>query len=185
MLSGSSITFNFSVQKMDKKIAFGILLGMVFLAINVKAQPYLDSLNHQANRMLAAFTHGDYKTLLNFTHPKVVQFMGGKTAAESSLKASMQSLSATGFSFTDVKLGQPSPVIKKGQNYQCILPQFSKINHDGKALINKSNLLCISNNGGKNWYFINVDKSKASQLKMLIPELSPELIIPDSGIIPQ
>jgi len=170
---------------MGKKIKLLFLLLIIFGSSNTRAQVYLDSLNKQANAMLMAYSKSDYKTLLKRTHPKVVQTMGGAKSAEANLKKSMQAITATGFSFKNVKLGKPSDMIKTGQNYQCVIPQLATAEVNGKKLIAKSNLLCISYDGGKNWYFINAEKSQETALRKLIPEISKKLVLPQSEFIPQ
>jgi hypothetical protein len=165
---------------MGKKIKILLLLLIIFGSTNTNAQVYLDSLNKQANAMTVAYSKSDYKALLKLTHPKVVQTMGGIKSAEANLKKSMQEITATGFSFKNVKLGKPSEMIKTGQNYQCIIPQLATAEINGQKTIIKSNLLCMSYDGGKNWYFINAEKSQEASLRKLIPEISSKLVIPNT-----
>ncbi|WP_316801909.1 hypothetical protein [Pedobacter nototheniae] len=170
---------------MGKKIKILLSLLIIFGSINVNAQAYLDSLNKQSNAMLIAYSKSDYKTLLQHTHPKVAQTMGGAKLAEVSLKKSIETLTASGFSFKNVKLGKPSEIIKNGQNYQCIIPQSATAEINGKKVIVNSNLLCISYDSGKNWYFINAEKNQEASLRKLIPEISTKLIIPKTEFIAQ
>ncbi|WP_316847731.1 hypothetical protein [Pedobacter psychrodurus] len=170
---------------MGQKIKILLLLLIIFGGTNTYAQVYLDSLNNQANAMLIAYSKSDYKTLLKRTHPKVAQTMGGVKSAEANLRKSIEALTASGFSFKNVKLGKPSDVVKTGQNYQCIIPQFATAEINGKKLAVKSNLLCMSYDGGKNWYFINAEKSQEASLRKLIPEISSKLVIPNTEFVPQ
>jgi photosystem II stability/assembly factor-like uncharacterized protein len=170
---------------MGKKIKILLLLLIIFGSKNTNAQVYLDSLNKQSNAMLVAYSKSDYKTLLKRTHPKVAQTLGGAKSAEANLKKSIQALTASGFSFKNVKLGKPSEMIKTGQNYQCIMPQLATAEINGKKAIVKSNLLCMSYDSGKNWYFINAEKSQEASLRKLIPEISSKLVLPKTEFIPQ
>lgn len=170
---------------MGKKIKLVLFTLLVLCVTSVNAQVYIDSLNKQANAMLNSFETKDYKTLLKFTHPKIVKTMGGIGPAEVAIKKALESITANGFSLKNIKIGEVSHFVKSGTLYQCLLEQISLANVNNGNFRAVNYLICMSYNSGKNWYFVNADKEKEASLKKLIPEINQELTIPEMKLVRQ
>jgi len=164
---------------MGKKVKSFTLLLLIFSSVYVNAQVYLSNLNKQANEMISAVKKRDYKTLLTFTHPKVVNAMGGNKKATATLKASMKALEDQNVIFTKVEIGSVTQNLVSGKTIQCIIPQFVEIQMGTKKAKAKNYLFGISYNGGKNWYFLDTAPLKGD-IRKLIPEASKDIIIPKS-----
>ncbi|MDY0905860.1 hypothetical protein [Pedobacter sp. CFBP9032] len=168
---------------MDKKIRVLAVLFLFIGCVSAKAQIYLDSLNSQSKAMLLAFRGNDFNGLLTYTHPKIILIMGGVDSALTTLKMGVKIIEESGLSYVDIKNEKPEQLFQSGQLVQCLLPQTSDVMIKDKKIKAISYLLCISYNGGKNWYFINANKEKETQLKKLIPEINKKLVIPEMQII--
>lgn len=164
---------------MDKKIKYFAFLLFMLSSSFVNAQAYLNNLNKQANEMVSAVKKRDYKTLLTFTHPKVVSAMGGNEKAAAGLKASMKVLEDQNINFTKMEVGSVTQSLVSGKTIQCIIPQLVEIQMGTKKAKAKNYLFGISYNGGKNWYFLDTAPLKGD-VRKLIPEASKDLIIPKS-----
>lgn len=164
---------------MVKKIIF-LLIYISTTTLSLKAQVYIDSLNKQAKDMVHAGVVGDYKTLLKFTHPKIVKIMGGDEKALKFLKETMQSLQQQHLIIQKAEMGNVVQLIKSENNIQCIIPQTLTIVIGDKTALSKNFLFGISYNEGKQWYFLDTAASTEETYRKQFPEMSKDLIIPKS-----
>lgn len=165
---------------MDKKIKFLLLGFLVALAVNSNAQEHLDSLNKQSKHMLSAFSKQDYNTLLRYTHPKVLELMGGEEKGLTILNNAMEQLKSLNMIIKKAEIGSVVQILKTTDNIQCILPQMLEIEIGQVKAKSKNYLFGISYDGGRKWYFLDTSDRKEADLRSLIPEISKDLIIPKS-----
>ncbi|QPH41598.1 hypothetical protein [Pedobacter endophyticus] len=168
---------------MGKKISILILLFIVSTSIAVKAQPYLDNLNKQANDMLVAFQKGDYNTLLRYTHPKIIEDFGGQKKALKTIKIAIETLRNQKVQIKKVILGKPTQIITDEKTIQCVMPQNMEMQIDETIAKSTVYIFGISYNGGNTWYFVNADSEKEESLRTKIPEMNKHIVIPKSEVI--
>lgn len=164
---------------MGKKLIFICLL--IGLTANLKAQVYLDVLYKQANEMALSVSKGDYKTLMKYTHPKIVKMMGGNEKAISTLKQTMLGMKQQGLQFDKINIGKIVQTIKSPKDIQAIVPQILDMKFGAKTIHSNSYLFCISYDAGKNWYFLDTGTTQETELRKMFPEISSKLVIPKSN----
>jgi hypothetical protein len=64
-----------------------------------------------------------------------------------------------------------------GQAHRSVSEKITMKIKDGHMMIN-SNLLAVSKNNGKNWYFVDCNMSK-ERLLQLFPKFNNDLVIPE------
>lgn len=168
---------------MGKKISILILLFVVSTSAKVKAQFYLDSLNKQANTMLFAFQKGDYKTLLSYTHPKIIEDIGGMEKALKAMEVVSATMENQKVKFKKIALGKLTQILRDDKTIQCVLPQNMEMQIGEITAKSTVYIFGISYNGGKTWYFVNADSEKEESLRKNIPEMSKNIVIPKSEVI--
>ena len=57
--------------------------------------------------------------------------------------------------FLNVTFGEPSSIIVVNGELQCTIPQKSEVKTSTGRLITTSTLIVVSDDKGKNWYFID------------------------------
>ncbi|RZK55235.1 MAG: hypothetical protein EOO91_14465 [Pedobacter sp.] len=164
---------------MCKKLIFICLL--IGLTANLKAQVYLDNLYKQANEMATAVSKGDYKTLLKYTHPKIIKQMGGTEKATQTLKQAMLAMKQQGLQFDKVSIGKVGQTIKSTKDIQSIVPQILDMKFGTKTIHSNSYLLGISYDAGKNWYFLDTGTTQETELRKMFPEINSKIVIPKSS----
>ncbi len=134
----------------------------------------------QASILAKAMVTGDYRTIIDHTYPKAVQFAGGKEKMLSLVTTGMAQVKAQGIIFEDVIAGDPGKFYKAGSETHCLVPEtiIAKV-PNGRIAIH-SYLLAISNNAGKTWTFLDLNNSTSDKIKKLIPNFNPALQIPKS-----
>src|SRR5262245_27261675 len=73
-------------------------------------------------KMQAATVKGDYETLIDLTHPKVVEKMGGRDKAVATTKKIMKDLADEGFVIKSMAAGQPSAPVRAGRDTYILVP---------------------------------------------------------------
>lgn len=140
-------------------------------------------IKEQAEQMASALLHGDYETMVKFTHPKVVELIGGRDKMISLLKNGTLEMQQQGISFESVIIGEPSSIVKAGEDLHCLIPQTIFMKVPKGKLKTESHLLAISKDKGIHWVFIDTVKLDKDNVKMVVPNYNPELQLPPKGEI--
>lgn len=131
--------------------------------------------------MANAAVKGDYNTLFKYTHPAIINSMGGKDQALASLKQGLAMLKSSSFSIKSIKIGKVTQSIVGKANIQCIVPRIMDMRVSGVDAHSNDYLFGISYDGGKNWQFIDTGSSTPEKLRKLLPEIDKKLTIPKSN----
>lgn len=67
-----------------------------------------DTVRKLVQKMLQATVNGDYETVLDMTHPKVLNMMGGKQAALKTVNEQLKKLKESGLQFEMKEVGTPT-----------------------------------------------------------------------------
>lgn len=132
----------------------------------------------QADDMGKKFIAKDYAGFLKYTHPIVIKNMGSNEKMLQETIKSFKQLEADNITFLEVKFGAPSKIATVENEMQCIIPQMIEMKIPGGKLTAHTTLIAISSNKGKNWYFVDASGNSHENMKMLLPTLSTELVLP-------
>lgn len=132
----------------------------------------------QADDMGKKFIAKDYKAFLAYSHPATVKIMGGKEKMISETTKEFTQLESEGIKFLDVKFGVPSKIVRTGKELQSIIPEIIEMKVKGGKLTTTTSLIAISQDNGKNWFFVDSAGNNLQNMKGLLPTLSDELEIP-------
>jgi hypothetical protein len=135
-------------------------------------------LKRQANIVAKALLNSDFKTVIVHTYPKAVELAGGKEKLLQIMSNGINQMKAQGFAFEKVSIGSPGKFYKAGTEIHCLVPETLIMKTSKGRMSAKSNLLAISNDGGKNWSFLDLNKGTISSVKNLFPNFNNNLIIP-------
>lgn len=136
-----------------------------------------ENLNSNLQTMKKFFLAEDYENFADYTYPKVIEMMGGKSNMVKATRQGMNKMKNEGFSFTDLSFKNPSEIITKGNERQCSLNQILTMETPQGKIESEYTLIGISDNNGQSWTFIDTSgKSKETMLKYF-PNLHDEIII--------
>jgi hypothetical protein len=139
----------------------------------------IPNLKQQADKMGNAFLKGDYKTFAKYTYNKIVEMMGETNNMVEVLTKTAANLKAQGMSFSSIIFGEPSTIVKSGNELQCTIPQHTEIKLSaGGRIVATSTLIAISTDNGKNWTFIDTSNKDMATLRKTLPNLSSGITIP-------
>jgi hypothetical protein len=155
------------------KLTFLFLLSFLHVAA---IQP--PAVKDQAAKMGQALIQGNYKTFVHYTYPGIVKMSGGPDQLAAQLKTVMNQMNAGGVVVTGVSFGAASKVVTSGTELQCTLEQHTAMNVPDGKIINTTTLICLSEDGGKNWTFVDTSNKDMATIRQLLPNLNSQIVVP-------
>jgi hypothetical protein len=159
-----------------KLLAISLLI--LSLPVCADAQNLATTIKVQAMKMGSAVINNDFNTFVKFMHPNIVDFAGGEKQMKSKMDSAYQAMKRFKLSFKRYWIGSPGEIVSHNNQLQALLPQSTTIQTSMGEITVETTMIVISNDGGKNWWFIDTNVYKAEKLKNTLPDLSPKLVIP-------
>ena len=155
-----------------------LLATWLMAAASSQAQPMASVIKGQAMEMGKALAAGDVETFSRFMHPSVINMAGGKEKVREMADTLNKVFKQFGGSVTRILIGNPEKIISYHKTLQTTLPQTTSIETSFADIEVQSTLVAISNNKGKDWYFIDTSIYQEAKIRKELPEISPDLVIP-------
>ena len=152
-------------------------LAVVVLLAGAPADPRLEAAEAQGRRSAEATEKGDYETVLDLTHPKIVALIGGREVALRRMRKEYESGEKMGIAFDSVRVDPATDLNESKDGLFCLVPMTLRLKFRGKILAKTSALLGVSIDGGKTWKFVDATKGEAI-LRKILPEIPEGLKIP-------
>lgn len=161
-------------------VLFSCCLVAAALVQDPGADPRLKSAGEQAQRAVEATQKGDWKALIDLTHPKLVEMGGGREKMLELLKTQMEQLKKDGFDLKEATIDAPTTIAEGESAVYCIVPTHNVIEIPQGTLTIDSYLIGASIDGGTKWTFIDSSPG-TDQIRTIFPELPETLILPERG----
>lgn len=160
------------------KLALKIALLLIFPAAAFAQDPAI--VKRQAEVVAKALLNSDFKTVIAHTYPKAINNLGGgKEKTLQMMTTGINQMKAQGLSFEKVTIGQPGKFYKAGAEIHCLVSEQIIMKTAKGRMAATSNLLAISNDGGKNWTFLDMNRNSINAVTQLFPNFNHNLIIPE------
>lgn len=163
-------------------VKFKIFLFIfLFIEVNSIAQNnYEDIIINQAKKYSEATIKNDFKKIVEFTYPKLVKIIHKDTLLNK-VSNDMISMKREGLRYKKITFGTPQKITDLTKFYYVIPQEIIKYNSSGEFHI-KTYLFVVSNNKGKNWYFLT-NKQFTKYQKQLLPSLEQKYKLPKETAI--
>ena len=163
-----------------KKILTSLLLfiNVFLLASIVKGQNLSTTIKVQAMDMGSALMKNDFETFIKYMHPNIIAYAGGEEKMKTKMDSAYSAMKLFGVSFKRYSIGSPGEIVNYKNQLQTILPEITTIKSPLGELTVETSMIVISPDGGKNWWFIDTHVYKVDKLKGILPDISPNLVIP-------
>lgn len=159
------------------KFVFTMLLTInCFLAVS--AQLYHSAIKKAAMGMGNALVMQDGEKFLNYMHPSMVSLAGGKTKLKVMADSAFKVVEQLGGKVSRISFGDPSSIIQYKNTLQAVVTQQMFVTTLLGNAEFTSALIAISADKGKSWTFIDTNLFSVRQIKSVMPDISPELVIP-------
>lgn len=136
-------------------------------------------LKKQANLMAQATFNGNRDEIIKYTYPRLITLSGGEEKFRTLIAERIESLKRQGVTDFNGKVGSPGPFYQAGDEIHCLLPEQIIIQTNNARYLSRSYMLGISNDGGKNWTFLDVGNMPADVLLRILPNYNKALVIPE------
>ncbi|HTQ64643.1 MAG TPA: hypothetical protein VMI12_07575 [Puia sp.] len=163
-------------MKLVQKIIITTVFNFLFLS--AFSQNIQTAIKIQAMDMARALIKNDFNTFVEFMHPKIIAYAGGKEKLKKNMDSASQAMVQFGVEFKKIIIGDPGPIVSFQDQLQCVVPQTTTLQTLLGQIEAETSLLAISPDKGKKWYFIDTNVYKADKLKKILPDLSTALVIP-------
>lgn len=161
---------------MKKSLLFSFS-AIAFLVVS--AQPMSSIIKAQALEMGRALVTGDAKSFSRFMLPELLDAGNSTGQAGMTMDSAFAIFKSFGGKVEKITYGNPGKIVEYKKELQSTLPQTTEITSPFADVVLNSTLVAISRDNGKNWYFVDVSMGKIKELKARLPNLSPELVVPE------
>ncbi len=135
------------------------------------------NLKFQADEVGKATLEGDFEKLVDYTHPKVVEKLGGKEKMVAFLKQDSGQMKPEGFELVSVDVNNVKQIENIDNHLFSIIPMNLTINSPQGKFSQESYLIGISSNNGETWKFIS--GVSRERFRLLFPNVADKLEFPD------
>jgi len=162
-----------------KKIKFLLFsVGVILLSLCTEAQNLSTTIKVQAMDMGNAVIRNDFNSFVKYMHPNIIAFAGGKENMKIKMESAYQMMKQFNVTFKRYWIGSPGEIVKYKNQLQAVLPESTILKTPLGELTAETSMIVISNDNGKNWWFIDTNVYNSEKLKNILPDLSPKLVIP-------
>jgi hypothetical protein len=163
-----------------KKLLIPLLycLSISILSLTASGQNVSTTIKVQAMDMATALMKNDFATFVKYMHPNVIAYAGGKEKMKAKMDSAYAAMKLFGVSFKRYWIGTPGEIVSYKNQLQTVLPESTTIKTPLGELTAETSVIVISPDNGKNWWFIDTNVYKVDKLKSILPDISPELVIP-------
>lgn len=141
-------------------------------------QSLIPHVQEQANIMGQSYLKGDYQAFARYTYPAIVTAMGGEKHMATVLTNSVANINAQGMSLYSITYDNASTIVRSNGELQCTLQQHTTINFAKGKTVMTSTLIALSEDGGKNWTFVDTNNKTTAMMRKVLPNLNPAIVIP-------
>jgi len=163
-----------------KKIFTSFLLfcSIIISSLSTEGQNLSTTIKVQAMDMGSALIKNDFATFIKYMHPNIIAYAGGKEQMKTKMDSAYSAAKLFGLSFKRYSIGSPGEIVTYKDQLQAVLPEITTIRTPLGELTVETSMIVISPDKGKNWWFIDTNVYKVDKLKSILPDISPNLVIP-------
>jgi hypothetical protein len=107
----------------------------------------------QAEAIAKAVLDRDHATLVDYTHPRVVEGMGGRERMIERVRGMEKEMDAAGFRMVGHEVGDVGEPVVDGGTAYVVVKTTLRLAGPGTRGVSESYLLGVSDDGGKTWKF--------------------------------
>jgi hypothetical protein len=155
-----------------------LLITSVVISYHSFSQNQNSIIKTQAMEMARSLIKKDYPAFIKYMHPQVIELAGGNDKLIARMDTMNSVAAQYGAEIKRVVIGNPGAIVKHNNELQVTIPQITEMKTGFGNLVLESTLIAISNNKGKDWYFIDTSVYNVDNVRKALPNLSPSLVIP-------
>jgi hypothetical protein len=163
-----------------KYFMHGLLCSLLFVSITINAQ-HTSSIKAAAMDMGNALAQKNSKKFIAYMHPVMIELAGGEEQLRMISDSALKVFEQFGGRVSKISFGNPGEVVNHKKMLQSVIPQTLTLTSFVGDVDLSTSLIAISEDGGKNWRFIDTNLFSLKEIKSAMPEISSTLVIPKSA----
>jgi hypothetical protein len=137
-------------------------------------------LKKQAQEVASAIIKKDYAKVVDHSYPKIVKTAGGKAKMLDMIKIGTAEMNSRQIVLESATVGSPGKFYKAGNEIHCLIPETVVLKwYNSSRIVNHANILAVSKDGGKFWYFLDINPNNYKLIPQIFPNFNKKLIIPE------
>jgi hypothetical protein len=164
------------IKKIIRLVFF--LSTVLIVPPGIYGQNLATTIKVQAMDMATALMTNDFNNFIKYMHPNIIDFAGGKEKMKNAMDSAHEAMKLFGVTFKRYWIGSPGEIINYKDQLQAVLPEGTILKTPLGEVTAETSVIAISPDKGKNWWFIDTNVYKLDKLKNVLPDLSPQLVIP-------
>jgi len=156
------------------------LLILCLLAVETSsASPETSKkISEEAQRCADATVNQDFAALVKYTHPKVIEMLGGETAMRVRVDEGNAQLKGSGIRISSVRVGKAeNPKIIEG-GMISLVPQTVVVTAPSARITHEGSILGVFSDKIGSWTFIDLSAISEIQFRRMFPELADHFEFP-------
>ena len=139
----------------------------------------LQTMKAKAEEVGRAIVAGDQKTVVDLTHPKVVQMMGSRDGMIILLERTAREMKSRRTFIRSVEFEEPVDMQGWGDELFGVVPFTLEMALGDRRAMQKSYLIGVSSDGGKTWTFVDGAQADRAMVQRLFPNFPNKLRLPE------
>ena len=169
-----------------KKIAF--IFICLFIGYNVSFSQSIEALEKTAIRdaqnAAKATLKMDFETVLEYTHPAIIENSGGKEILLKTIAEAFKALEAQDFVFEKAEVVRVFNIVKENGEFHCLVENSNQMKVTGTRIKSKSYLFGFYDDNKEQWYFLEAERLKNEALiAQFFPNFKTAIEIPEDETI--
>lgn len=145
-----------------------------------KSRTNYPSLTVQAKEVAKATKDNDWETLIDLTHPRVIERAGGRQAMSDSLRRAADELGSWGSELLSTEVGEAIQVRAIDNEIFAVVPFWMVIRNRQGTFRYEDSMVGISNDNGVTWRFVS--NMKQTSFDGLFPEAAGKVLLSGPGV---
>lgn len=160
-----------------------IIVLLLFITVSSVFGQTKESAIKDAKTIAEATLKKDFNTVLNYTHPNILEATGGIDVMLPQIEEMFSKMEAEGFKFVKAEVLSVSDIIEEQGESRCYVQNLNIMEISGQTYKSNSYLLGFYLKGAKHWVFVEAEKMKSPQtVEAFFPDFKTNLDIPDDSI---
>lgn len=135
------------------------------------------NLKTQINQYATYVTNNDFEKSTEYMYRRTFKYLGGnKIEAIKTITKDMQEYTDNGVTFSKIYYDEPGKILYYDDKLQTTIIQNVVMDTKNGQALSKSTMIAISDDGII-WKFFGVGEKNLPELRIMFPELSPDLMI--------
>lgn len=168
-------------------LAMRALLLLAFCALAASRMAWgndsasIKAIQEDVRTVITAVEKGDVESMLDLTHPRILEITGGRAAMQGVLTMLMQQWKTKGLSYRLVEFPDPPTFHKGTENEFVLVPTHTVMVVPGKTIDSRQFQMGVRKLGETKWKYVDGAKLTPEFARMLFPDFPKEAVLPEKS----